>query len=389
MSEPLTVFAALCLLIWLYLVMFHGGFWRADQRLANDYGTPNNWPGIVAVIPARNEDDVIERAVASLVDQDYPGRLEIVVLDDSSDDGTAAAARRGAKEAKRDLTVISGSPLPSEWSGKLWALDQGIAEGRRRMPDASYFLLTDADIEHGRSSVRRLVAKAERDQLDLVSLMVRLHCESWIERLLIPAFVYFFQQLYPFPLANAPTSRVAAAAGGCMLVRRDALERIGGIESIRSALIDDCALAARIKAGGAIWIGLAERSRSLRPYAGLGDIWRMVARTAYTQLKYSPILLFGTVLGLVLTYLGPPLILLGALLHGHTDAAFLGGMAWVLMAATMGPTLKLYGQPRWFGMLLPAMALLYTLMTLDSARLHWRGLGGAWKGRTYSRPARP
>lgn len=385
MPDLLTAVAALSLVIWLYLVLCHGNFWRADQRLPEQVrAEPPSWPGVVAVIPARNEHDVVDRAVASLIGQDYPGDLAVVLVDDRSDDGTGEAARTGAAACPDRLTVIEGQPLEDGWSGKMWAVSQGADRAGGAMPDARYLLLTDADIEHGRDAVRRLVAKAEAERLDLVSLMVRLHCRSAIERLLIPAFVYFFQQVYPFPRANDPLNPLAAAAGGCMLVRREALVHAGGIESIRDALIDDCALAARLKPNGPIWIGLAEESRSIRPYDGLADIWRMVARTAFTQLRHSPLRLAGTVVGLALTYLVPPVALGVGLVTGNGQAAALAAIAWGLMVMSYAPTLRLYGLSVANGLLLPAVAVLYTLMTVDSARRHWQGRGGAWKGRTYS-----
>lgn len=366
----MTLLALLSLLAWGGLLLFRGGFWRADQRLNGASPDREHWPGVVAVIPARDEAPTIGLTVASLLGQDYPGEVRVVVVDDNSTDGTARAA--GASDR---LTVISGRPLEAGWTGKLWAQNQGLAEAARIMPEARYVLLTDADIEHDPANLRRLVDKAEWESLDLVSLMVRLRCESLWERLLIPAFVFFFQKLYPFRWVNDPEAGTAGAAGGCMLVRRTALERIGGLESIKGRLIDDCSLAARVKEGGAIWLGLAERTRSLRTYESLGKIWRMVARTAFIQLDHSVLALIGTVLAMAVIYLAPPVALFG----GHPA----GVAPWLLMALAYRPTLALYGRPAWEGLLLPLAALLYTLMTLDSARRHWMGKGGGWKGRTY------
>ncbi|MEO5338269.1 MAG: glycosyltransferase [Magnetospirillum sp. WYHS-4] len=358
------------LLAWVGLLLFRGGFWKADQRL-NGAPDREHWPDVVAVIPARDEAPTIGATVASLLGQDYPGRLHVVVIDDNSTDGTAAAA--GISDR---LTTIAGQPLPAGWTGKLWAVHQGIMEAVRQMPDARYLLLTDADILHEPGNLRRLVDKAEWDSLDLVSLMVHLRCESFWERLLIPAFVFFFQKLYPFPWVNDPDRRTAGAAGGCMLVRRETLEQAGGIAAIRDRVIDDCALAALLKKEGPIWLGLArDGTRSLRAYESLGDVWRMVARTAFVQLDRSVFKLVGTVAGMAFLYLLPPL---GAL-AGHPSAL----LAWLLMAYAYGPTLVIYRRPAWESLLLPVAAFLYTLMTLDSARRHWLGKGGAWKGRTY------
>jgi hopene-associated glycosyltransferase HpnB len=384
----LAIVAAAALAAWIYLVLFHGGFWRADQRLprAGALPAPARWPEIVTVIPARNEAATIGAALESLLRQDYPGRLRVVMVDDGSDDGTAAAAGAAADAlgAADRLTVLTAPPLPPGWSGKLWAVHNGLAA----VPDGTrYVLLTDADIVHGPDTVRRLVAKAESGGgFDLVSLMVRLHCASFAERLLIPAFVFFFQKLYPFPWVNDRGRRTAGAAGGCMLVRRAALARAGGIAAIRHALIDDCALAAAIKRTGPVWLGLADDSASLRRYPGIGEIWRMVARTAYTQLRHSPLLVAGTVLGMALLYLAPPLALAAGALAGDWLAAALGGGAYALMLLAYRPTWRLYRGADPALALLPVAALLYTAMTVDSALQHGRGKGGAWKGRTYAAP---
>jgi hopene-associated glycosyltransferase HpnB len=391
MSGTLAPLALAALAAWLVLLFQRGGFWRADQRLPAKPALIDKWPEIVAVIPARNEADYIGRAVTSLLTQDYPAALKIVVVDDRSDDGTAEKARAAAAAlgAESRLTVILGTPLPAGWAGKMWAVEQGVNQAKQ-LSEAPYMLLTDADIEHEPRNLRQLVAHAESEKLDLVSLMVRLHCRSAWERLLIPAFVFFFQMLYPFPLVNQPQSRVAAAAGGCMLVRRQAFDRAGGIEAIRSAIIDDCALALKIKApaangarGGAIWLGLSEETRSIRPYGGLGEIWGMVARSAYTQLNHSPRLLVHAMTVLTLTFIGPPAILIIAVLVGAPVAGVVAGIAWALMAYCYRPTLALYRERAVFAPLLPVAALLYFAMTIDSARLHWRGRGAGWKGRTY------
>jgi hopene-associated glycosyltransferase HpnB len=309
----------------------------------------------------------------------------VILVDDGSTDGTAKAAREAAERAGAAgrLAIVEAPPLEPDWTGKMWAVGQGVA---RAPDDAEYLLLTDADIEHDAGNLRRLVAKAETEGRQLVSLMVRLHCESPIERLLIPAFVFFFQKLYPFPRINDPRNKTAGAAGGCMLVNRETLARAGGIEAIRDRLIDDCALARRIKAEGPIWLGLSRRTRSVRAYRGLPDIWRMVARTAYTQLGHSPLALAGTVLGMAAIYLAPLATFVLALAFQAWPAAALGGAAQLLMYLAYVPTRRLYGKFGVTFLLLPFAGFLYTLMTVDSARRHWSGSGGGWKGRSY--PAR-
>jgi hopene-associated glycosyltransferase HpnB len=371
------------LLAWLYLAFLHGRFWRGEARL--EPGAPpalagGAWPRVVAVVPARNEEDAVLRSLPSLLAQDYPGPFEVVLVDDQSEDATAARARALA-EADPRLAVVRTPPRPEGWVGKMWAVHTGVALAARRRPDAEYWLLTDADVEHTPGNLRRLVAKARREGLDLVSLMVRLHCERGWERLLVPAFVYFFQKLYPFPRINDPRSRTAGAAGGCMLVRADALARAGGIEAIRGEIIDDCALGRALKAGGRIWVGLGPSEYSFRPYPRLGDVWSMVARSAYTQLGHSPLLLAGTLVGLVLVYLAPPLLALGWPLHGSAAAAGAALAAWALMAWTFQPTLRDYGRSPWLGLALPVAGALYLAMTVDSARRHHRGRGAEWKGR--------
>jgi hopene-associated glycosyltransferase HpnB len=377
--------AVLACASWLYLVLGHGRFWRADQRLDSVPRPLAVAPAVVAVVPARDEADVIGQSIASLLDQDYAGPFHVILVDDRSSDGTAAAARTAAAAAgKADrLTIITAPPLQPSWTGKLSAIAAGLSEAALRRPDARYVLLTDADIQHSRDNLHRLVDKAERDGRDLVSLMVMLHCRSRWERLLIPAFVYFFQMLYPFPRVNDARSRVAGAAGGCMLVRSKALENAGGIASIREAIIDDCALAARLKPNGPIWLGLTDEVRSLRPYQDLSAIWRMIARSAFTQLRYSVALLAGTVVGLGILFVAPPAGVIAGLVTGTALPVILGAAAWALMAFSYVPTLKLYRRPWVESVLLPFAGFLYVLMTIDSALAHWSGRGGAWKGRTY------
>jgi len=392
MDPLVTTTALLSLVVWLYLLLLRGGFWRADRRLGEageSLGESlGEWPAVIALVPARDEQDVIAAALGSLLAQDYPGPLKIVVIDDNSRDATAATARAaatGLRAEDRLILVRAQPPLPG-WAGKTWALNEGLNEVRRRSLDAAYVWLSDADIAHGPATLRRLVAKAERERLDLVSLMAELSCGGVWARLLIPPFVFFFQKLFPFSWVADRNRGTAAAAGGCVLLRTEALSAAGGFTAIRDALIDDCALADRIKPiaqarDRGIWLGLADDSRSLRPYRDLRSIWDMVARSAYTQLHTSPLLLAGTLLGMALTYLAPPLALLAWPWHGSDLAAVAGGAAWALMAAAFLPTLRLYRQPPWLAALLPVSALLYSLMTVDSAWHHWRGRGGAWKGR--------
>ena len=371
--------ASIALAAWLYLILARGGFWRCSER--DDWAlTPlPAWPRVAAVVPARNEADSIAASVGSLLAQDYPGPWTVVLVDDDSSDGTAAVALR-AVGARERLRVVTSRGLPAGWTGKLWAVKQGIDAAMALPQPPDYLLLTDADIVHAPDSVARLVAHAASRRLALTSLMVKLRCESLAERAAVPAFVFFFQMLYPFAAVNRPQSRVAAAAGGCMLVRADALQRAGGIAIIRDALIDDCALAKALKAHGPIWLALTERVRSIRPYPALADIRRMVARSAYAQLRYSPLLLAGTVAGMTLIYLAPPLLAI----FGGGAARLIGLSAWVLMAIAFQPVLRLYRLSPVWGVALPAIALQYLLFTIDSAYQYARGRGGSWKGRVQA-----
>ena len=382
----LSLLAFAALLGWVWLAVFRGGFWLCDQRLGRDADTARAWPEIVAVIPARDEAETIARSVRSLVEQAYPGGLTVVVVDDESRDGTADLARQASDPGAVD--VVSGAPLALGWAGKVWAMHQGIARAAELAPGARYVLLTDADIAHGPDSLLQLVAKAEKEALDLVSLMVRLRCDRFWERWLISAFVFFFQKLYPFSWVNRAVNRGdnqgrAAAAGGCMLVRRTALERIGGIAAIRDRVIDDCALAAEIAKGGRIWLGLAETSRSIRGYDGLSGIWNMVARTAFVQLNHSVLLLAGTVVGMAFLYLVPPVALIAGGLSVDRGAMAFGAAGWALMTALYLPMLQYSALGAWRAPLLPLVACLYSTMTVSSALRHYGGRGTAWKGRSY------
>jgi hopene-associated glycosyltransferase HpnB len=365
--------------IWLYLIGAHGRFWRGLDR--DDRGlppAPASWPAVTIVIPARDEADTIAASLGSLLRQDYSGPLRIILVDDQSSDGTAMVAAQAARGADYPLTIVSGRPLPGGWTGKVWAMEQGLAQADEAGP--RYLLFTDADIVYAPHVLRELVARAQSQHLVLASLMVKLRCESLAERTLIPAFVFFFQMLYPFSWVNGPSVKTAAAAGGCMLVDRQALRAAGGIEAIRGALIDDCALGKKLKTVGPIWLGLTQQVRSLRPYRSFGDIRRMVARSAYYQLGYSPLLLAATLAGLSLTFLAPPLITLFAAGIGH----LIGGLTWGLMAIAFQPTLRLYRLGPLWGFALPIIAAIYLCFTLDSAYQHRRGRGGLWKGRIHA-----
>jgi hopene-associated glycosyltransferase HpnB len=379
----------LSLVIWLFLILFWGQFWRVNHQLeANqDKDIDNNTlPTVCVIIPARNEADVIPVSLRSLLLQDYPGKFTIFLVDDQSSDGTANVAQEVAHnlDKTQQLQIVNSTSLPPGWTGKLWAMEQGLQTASTLTPD--YFLLTDADIEHDPSNLHRLVAKAEAQKLDLVSIMVRLRCQSFWEQLLIPAFVFFFQKLYPFSWVNNPKKATAAAAGGCILIHSEALNRIGGLQIIRQALIDDCSLAKAVKSThGKIWLGLSTLTYSLRPYDSLKTIWDMVARSAYTQLNYSPFLLIGSLLGMTLVYLLPPIAIIFGLVLGNWIITLISFIGYLLMTFAYFPIIRFYKCSPVFAFSLPIIAFLYTSMTIDSALQHWQGRGGAWKGRVYTR----
>ncbi|MGA5524777.1 glycosyltransferase [Streptomyces pseudogriseolus] len=377
--------AAVSLAAWLWLLLLQGWFWRTDVRLPASRD-PDAWPDVCVVVPARDEAAVLPASLPSLLAQDYPGRAEVVLVDDGSTDGTGDLARELARrQGGLPLTVVSPGEPPAGWTGKLWAVRHGMELARARDPE--YLLLTDADIAHAPDSLRRLVAAARTGGFDLVSQMARLRVESLWERLVVPAFVYFFAQLYPFRRISRPGSRTAAAAGGCVLLRADAAARARIPDAVRQAVIDDVAVARAVgRSGGRIWLGLADGVDSVRPYPRLRDLWRMVSRSAYAQLRHSPLLLAGTVAGLTLVYLVPPAAVAVGAAAGKVPCALLGGAAWLVMAGTYVPMLRYYRQPLWLAPLLPVTAFLYLLMTVDSAVQHRRGRGAAWKGRTYARP---
>jgi hopene-associated glycosyltransferase HpnB len=396
------ILVAACVLAavaWVYLLAGHGGFWRTDVRLPGRPGSPGPrpWPSVVAVVPARDEAAILPETLPTLLAQDYPGAFSVVLVDDASTDGTAAVAAAVSTPAGAALRVISGSPPPAGWAGKVWAMAQGVAAAG----ECGYLLFTDADIAAEPGAVAGLVRAAAADDRALVSQMVLLRCETGWERWIVPAFVYFFAQLYPFRRVGRPRARTAAAAGGCMLVRRETLAAAGGLERIAGARIDDVALARLLKRGPArarCWLGFTTSVHSRRPYPGLGGLWDMVARSAYTQLRYSSALLAGTVAGLCWLYLLPPVAALGGLAaaaaHPAGSAAWwwcagAGLAGWALMTLSYLPVLHLYRLSPLRAPCLPVIALLYTAMTVDSARRHRMGRGGEWKGRAVQAGAPP
>ena len=383
------------LLAWSWLTLFRGRFWATDQRLevlkAKEGGS---WPGVVAVVPARNESEVIGQTIPTVLGQRYPGALSVYLVDDRSSDGTADIAKAAAREADKGFPfkVLMGKERPEGWAGKVWALQQGVEAAKT--VDHEYFWFTDADIAHSPDVLVSLVARAEEEGLDMVSVMAKLYVSTFWDRLLIPAFVFFFGKLYPFRWVNDHEKSTSAAAGGCVLVRKARLVGGGGFESMKDAIIDDCTLARLVRGPegrGRLWLGMSQEVQSIRPYDGLRGIWDMVARTAYVQLRRSPVLLAGTILGMAWLYLGP----LAAMSAGIGLAAVgvwdtptwvmlvSGAGGWGLMSAIYTPILKWYGLNRWWGPLLPIAGLLYTLMTVDSGWRYWMRRGGGWKGRTY------
>ena len=399
---------------WVYLVLAHGGFWRTSQRLPPLAGPPlagppleaqaaKQWPAVAAVVPARNEAESLPVTLPALLAQEYPGDFRVFLVDDNSQDGTGAIGAELGEKAARDggapLTVVKGRPRPADWAGKVWAMAQGLAAataaaapGARPAPD--YVLFTDADIDWAPHALTDLVASAEGDGRALVSQMALLRARSRWERVIVPAFVYFFAQLYPFRRVNDPKSGTAAAAGGCMLVRRASLEEAGGLEPIKGALIDDVALGTLLKKHGCrTWLGLTTDIRSARPYPGLASLWHMIARSAYVQLRYNPLLLAGTVIGLLVLYVAPPAGAITALIEAAAGtggvpvavAGVAGLTGWALMTASYVPMLRLYRLSALRAPTLPLIALLYAAMTADSARRHYSGQAVSWRGRTAGR----
>ncbi len=375
------------LAIWAYLLFGRGWFWlcgerddsaavAAADRMRNE---PDAWPSVVAIVPARDEADMIGASVGSLLRQDYPGPFSVVVVDDQSTDGTAAVASAAASAAHAvdRFKIVTGNGPPPGWTGKLSAMRQGLAEVEASAAAPEFVLFTDADIAYAPHVLSRLVVIARANKSVLTSLMVKLRCESAAERWLAPAFVFFFQMLYPFAWVNDPRRATAAAAGGCMLIQREALHSAGGLEAVRGALIDDCALGALMKGQGPIWLGLTESVDSLRAYPTFADFGRMVVRSAFAELRYSRLRLAGAIGGMALVYLAPPLFAI----FGRGGAQVAGALAWAMMALALVHTLRLYGRPRLGGLALPAIAAAYLAFTFDSAYQYWLGRGGYWKGR--------
>jgi len=372
---------------WIYLLLGRGGFWRAaerDDRFAAPEAEIAALPAVAVVIPARDEAETIGSCVGSLLRQDYRGSLMVMLVDDQSADETAARAAAAANDAPAGarLHIVAGTNPPAGWTGKLWAMRQGLAAVEAAPEPPSFVLFSDADIRYAPHALSRLVAIALAKKSVLTSLMVRLNCESAAERWLVPAFVFFFQMLYPFAWVNDPRKRTAAAAGGCMLAKREALRAAGGLEAISAALIDDCALAGAMKRQGPIWLGLTEDVESLRPYPDLADFRRMVVRSAFAELRYSLLRLVAAVGGMALVYLAPVAF---ALAFGGVPR-IAGGLAWALMVVAQAPTLRLYRRPLPAGCALPAVAAAYVAFTIESSILYWRGRGGYWKGR-FQAPA--
>jgi hopene-associated glycosyltransferase HpnB len=373
----------LSLLIWLYLVLARGGFWRifpaAPSPVPLGNGARVNPVRIAVIIPARNEADVVGRAVCSLLQQTGHNAIHIFLVDDASADATAqeASSAAAAEGQAHNLTVVVGSPLPAGWSGKLWAMQQGIEHAADSVPD--FYLFTDADIEHAPDSVSTLVSIAQAGSYDMASFMVKLHCQSLAEKLLIPAFVYFFFKLYPPAWIANPRRSEAGAAGGCILIRPAALEKAGGIQAIRQEVIDDCSLAARVKHnGGRLWLGASATTCSIRPYEGCSGIGRMISRSAFNQLRHSNLLLLLSMVGMAGTYLLPPALLFAG--HRIVPTA-LGAMAWLLMVLSYLPVLRLYRLNPVWALALPVAAVFYAGATFHSAWKYWTGRGGEWKGR--------
>jgi len=370
----------LSLTIWVFLIFFRGNFWLADQILETDVTELETWPSIAVVIPARNEENYISATIQSLMAQKYPGKIDITVVNDNSTDNTVEEITRIKNER---IVILNATDLPEGWTGKLWALRQGINLSIKKNPSVDFYLFTDADIEHSQETLKNIVTKAQRENLQLVSLMVLLNCRNFWEILLIPAFVFFFQKLYPFQWINNLNRSTAGAAGGYILVRRSALEAGGGIDAVRGEIIDDCAIGRMIKKNGSIWLGLTRSVKSLRSHNRLSEIWEMVTRTAFNQLNYSFTILFVTTVGMTIIYLVPPFAVVWGLVFNDYFFLSLGVLCWIIMAIAYLPTQRLYQRPFWEALLLPIAAFLYSLMVIDSAQRHWTKRHPSWKGRKY------
>jgi hopene-associated glycosyltransferase HpnB len=372
----------LSILIWLYLLLARGGFWRVGLHFSQSVHQQTAYR-IAVVVPARNEAEAIEQSIRSILEQRGSNLIHVFLVDDGSNDGTADLALRAAAQANRSsaLTVIPGSPLPLGWAGKLWAVQQGIDEARNFNPD--FFLLTDADILHDPGNIGRLAAIAESGPYDLASFMVKLHCRTLAEKFLIPAFVFFFFKLYPPRWISDPSHKTAGAAGGAILIRAAALERTGGIAAIRGEIIDDCALAREVKgSGGRVWLGLTDAGQSLRAYNTFAEIEGMIARTAFNQLGHSAWMLILAIAGLTVVYLLPPILLLSS--H-HPLPIGLAAVSCLLMTLAYLPMIRFYRLSPFWALALPFASIFYMAATLHSAVKFWAGRGGEWKGRVQDR----
>jgi hopene-associated glycosyltransferase HpnB len=379
----LLVVATISLAAWVYLVGCHGGFWITSRY--NDLAAPDMrsaWPDIIAVVPARDEAQTIGDCIGSVLSQPYAGKLSVVLVDDQSSDGTAelAAATAMALGASDRLTIISGQTPPAGWTGKLWALKQGINQLEQSGAMPTYVLLTDADIVYSGDVVSRLVARAETEQLAMTSIMARLRCKSFAERFLIPAFIFFFQMLYPFAWVARGDRATAAAAGGCVLARWSALRAAGGIDAIRGSLIDDCAMGRLLKSQGPVWLGFSKDVSSIRASATFSEVGHMISRSAYAQLRFSPVLLVGTIVAMTVIYLAPAWLMV----VGASVTRLMALAAWALMAISFQPTLRYYECSPLWGVFLPAIALTYLIYTINSAYQYYMGRGGMWKGRAQA-----
>ncbi|MCP1213563.1 glycosyltransferase [Acetobacter okinawensis] len=380
----LLALAILCALVWVGLLFCHGYFWQAGpilQPLSMAQAPADIAPEVTVIVPARDEAESIAGAVGSLLQQDYPGALRVIVVNDRSTDGTGALAR-ALPDPQGRLHVLDGATPEAGWSGKLWAVAQGVHEAEQQSPQGSgYLFLTDADIIHAPAHISTLVAKAQAERLHMVSEMVELQCATLAERALVPAFVFFFTLLYPFAKVNNPKDKTAGAAGGTILLRRDMLRQIGGIEALKGALIDDCTLAAHVKqAGGQLYLGHSCLARSIRPYPSAADIWRMIARTAYVQLRFSPILLVLTVVAMLVVWIAPVMLALCA----HGSARWIGAGVWLAATVSFVPTLRRFQLSVLWALALPLIAVFYTAATIGSALNHHRGRGVVWKNRAYT-----
>lgn len=387
LSSLLFTLAALALAIWVYLLLGRGGFWLTPKYDdLQPQPAAQTWPAIVAVVPARNEADSIADSVTSILQQPYPGAMSMVLIDDQSSDGTAELARKAAANigASDRLTVLAGRELPSGWTGKMWAVQQGLDLVASQPQRPEFVLLTDADIVYSGDVVMRLVARAQGKNLAMASIMAKLRCESFAERFLIPAFIFFFEMLYPFSWVARTDCATAAAAGGCILARWEALQNIGGIQSIRGSLIDDCALGAKLKAQGRVWLGLSHHVHSVRPSERISQVGRMISRSAFAQLHYSVTILIGVMAAMALVFLIP----VALTFCGHGINRVFAGLSWLLMALAFQPTLRYYEQSPFWGLALPAIASAYMVFTINSAYQHFRGRGGLWKGRVQANVSR-